>query len=393
MTEAGPGPAPLTWLDCAATSHHRPPQVAQAVLHHLVDIGASAGRGGHRLAVQASRELFQARRALATLLGVSDPARVILGSSATEALNLALHGLLRPGDHVVSTAMEHNAVARPLSALRATGVQETVVPADPWGRIHPGALRAALRPQTRLVVVHHASNVSGTLQDLAALREASRGHLLLVDAAQTAGAVPIDVDGLGVDLLAASGHKGLLGPAGTGLLVLPADLDLPPRMQGGTGSASEDERQPAFLPDRLESGTRNGPGIAGLLAGVQWLLDQGVPALRAAQVARFQPFIDALDAIPGLSRVGPPSAAERTPTVSIQLQGWDPSDLALALDREHGVLVRAGLHCAPRAHKALSTWPQGTVRLSAGPFTTVDELAHAAQALATLARRPPSGPP
>ena len=377
----------LVYLDHAATSHPKPPAVLAAVTRSLVAVGANAGRSGHRLAAEAARGIFAAREAVAALLGVSDSRRVVFTANATEGLNAVLFGVLRPGDHVVSTALEHNAVGRPLAALRARGVGETVVAADAQGRVDPGAVRAALTARTRLVVVNHASNVTGTIQPLAAIRAAIGRVPLLLDAAQTAGAVPLAVDADGVDFLACSGHKSLLGPQGTGVLVVPATAELPPLLYGGTGSRSESDEQPPFLPDRLEAGTRNGPGIAGLAAGVGWLQERGVARLRAEEIGRFGAFLDGLRAIPRVRIVGPAGPEERTATVSVTVAGMTASEVGRALDRDHGVLCRVGLHCAPRAHRALGTFPGGTVRLAAGPFVTADELARAAAALAEVAGR------
>jgi len=377
----------MIYLDHAATSHPKPAAVVDAMVAFLRDVGASPGRSGHRLSAQAARLVFEARESVARLLGVSDSRRVVFTVNATMALNLALQGLLGPGDHVVSTSLEHNSVARPLARLKATrGVTETVVPADAAGVLDPQRVADALGPRTRLVVVTHASNVTGALQPVRAIKQAIGTVPLLVDAAQTAGAVPLDLERDGLDLVAFSGHKSLLGPQGVGGLALGPGLQLAPLVTGGTGSRSESEEHPTFLPDALEAGTPNTPGVVGLGAGAELLLARGVEATREAEVRRFQRFLDGLRGVPGLALQGPPDAASRVASASITLANRGPSEIAHLLDRRYGILVRAGLHCAPRAHRALGTFPTGTVRLSAGASTTDADLDAALAALAELTR-------
>ncbi len=270
----------MIYFDNAATSWPKPPGVAEAMTHYLAEIGANPGRSGHRLAVEAARMVYGVREAVAELFGAPDPLRVVFGANATEALNLALNGLLRPGDHVVTASMEHNSVMRPLRALERGGVQVTVVRCSPDGVLDPADLEAAIRPDTRLIALNHASNVVGTLLPVAEAGRIARQHgtLLLVDAAQTAGAYPINVQADAIDLLAFTGHKSLYGPMGTGGLVIGERVDvtqLAPLKRGGTGSRSEHEEQPEFLPDLCESGTPNAVGLAGLGAGMRWVLGAG----------------------------------------------------------------------------------------------------------------------
>lgn len=381
----------MIYFDNAATSWPKPPGVAEAMTHYLAEIGASPGRSGHRLAVEAARVLYGAREAVAELLHAPDPLRVVFGANATEALNLALNGLLRAGDHVVTSGMEHNSVMRPLRALERGGVQVTVVPCSPEGALDPADLAAAVRPTTRLIALAHASNVTGTLLPVAEAGRIARqrGILLLVDAAQTAGATPIDVRSDAIDLLAFTGHKSLFGPTGTGGLVLGDRVDvsrLAPLKRGGTGSRSEQEEQPGFLPDLCESGTPNAVGLAGLLAGVRWILAQGVERIRAHESSLTAQLLAGLAAIPGVTVYGPRDAARQTATVAFTLAGLDNSEIGLRLDEEYAIMCRVGLHCAPAAHRTLGTFPAGTVRFGLGAFNTADQVSAALGAVAALAR-------
>lgn len=365
------------YLDNAATSHPKPESVYQAVMHAMRTIGASPGRGGHRRSLEASRLLFQAREAIATLLSIPDSSRVVFTHSATEALNLALYGVLVAGDHVITTAMEHNSLLRPLYLLRQRGVELTVVAAADDGLVDPDAVRSALRPNTRMVAVGHVSNVCGAVQPVVQLAAIAReaGALFLMDAAQSAGSLPIDVTSLGVDLLAAPGHKGLLGPQGTGFLYVAEGVGIRPLLAGGTGSSSSSEEQPDTLPEGFEAGTHNLPGIAGLLAGVEFVLAQGVDVIGLKEQEHVTEVARRLAPLPGLTIHGPSLPAQRSGLLSFTVAGMDASSLAFMLDQRFDIAVRAGLHCAPQAHRSLGTYPAGTVRVSPGWFTTNDEIA------------------
>ncbi|MBC7223745.1 MAG: aminotransferase class V-fold PLP-dependent enzyme [Anaerolineae bacterium] len=386
----------LIYLDNAATSWPKPPQVAQAMVDFLERVGANPGRSGHRLSVVAARLLYEAREALAELFHAPDPLRVVFGLNATEALNLALHGLLRPGDHVVTSSMEHNSVMRPLRALERQGVEVTVVPCSPEGTLAPQDVERAILPHTKMVVLTHASNVVGTLLPIREVGEIARRHgvLFAVDAAQTAGAVPIDMAADAIDLLCFTGHKALLGPMGTGGLVLGERVDpsaLRPLKQGGTGSRSEYEEHPDFLPDLGEAGTPNAVGVAGLLAGVRWVQERGVEALQAHEQALTARLLDGLAGIPGVTVYGPLDASLQTGTVSFNVDGLEPSEVGWMLDEEHGILCRVGLHCAPAAHRTLGTFPRGTVRFALGPFHTAEDADAAVDAVRAIARRAQRG--
>ena len=376
----------VIYLDNAATSHPKAPGVAEAMGRFLSEVDANPGRSGHRLSAAASRILFECREAVAGLLGVSDSGRIVFTPNTTAALNIALQGMLRDGGHVVTTSMEHNSVMRPLTALgERSGVEITVVDADPAGRTAPAAIARALRPETRLVAVNHASNVVGTIAPVRAVKDAIGNVPLLVDAAQTAGAVPIDAEGYGIDLLAFSGHKSLLGPQGTGGLYVSPGIELPPLMHGGTGSRSESHSHPDFLPDMLESGTPNTVGIAGLLAGVRYLAERGVADVRRHETELVRRLLDGLGTIRGVTVYGICQPAEMTAAVSITVEGVATDKLCMRLDREHGIMVRGGLHCAPSAHRTIGTFPDGAARLSPGPFTTADEIGRALSAVGEIA--------
>ncbi len=383
----------MIYLDNAATSWPKPPQVLAAMARFLTEVGANPGRSGHRLSVEAGRIVYAAREAVAELFHAPDPLRVVFGMNATEGLNLALRGLLRPGDHVVTSSMEHNSVMRPLRALEREGVSVTVVPCSPEGFLDPQAVLSALRPETRLVVLNHASNVTGTLLPVAEVGRALQrmgGPLLVVDAAQSGGAVPIDMQADGIDLLAFTGHKSLYGPTGTGGLIIGDRVPLEefrPLIRGGTGSRSEWEEQPDFLPDMCESGTPNAVGLAGLEAGVRWVLERGVEALRAHEVELTRRLLDGLQEIPGVTVYGPQDARLQTAVVSFNIVGMEPSEVGMRLDEEYSILCRVGLHCAPAAHRTIGTFPAGTVRFALGAFTTREEVDAALRAVARLACR------
>ena len=381
------------YLDYAATSAIRPPGVVEAVTEYLRDVGATPGRSGHRRALDAGRVVLRCRRALAELFGISgDPGRIAFQFNATHALNTALFGMLAPGDRVVRTQYDHNAVRRPIAALQQRGVRETVLSGCADGGIDLDEADVALQG-ARVMILPHASNVIGAVLPVAALAERAHAHgaLVVLDACQTAGHVPVDVERLGVDVLAFTGHKGLLGPQGTGGLWVRDGVEIAPLLLGGTGGDSDAEGMPERLPDRLEAGSQNGPGIAGLLAGVRWLLDRGVEALHAQEAALKARLLARLSANAGL-QVRSPAAPDGVGIVTVTSEVLDPATLALRLDRDQGVLARAGLHCSPGAHAVLGTARTGAVRLSLGWASTEGDVDRAADALQELcAIREPVG--
>lgn len=382
------------YLDNAATSWPKPEAVYRAVDEYQRRLGCSPGRGVYRDASSAEQVVADARHRVARLWDVEDPLHVIFAFNGSDALNLAIRGTLRPGDHAVTTAADHNSVLRPLRFLEETqGVQVTRVPCDAAGRVNADAFVQALHRETRLVAVNHASNVTGTLQDVPRLVEIVRRRapdaLILIDAAQSLGHLPLSVREWGVDLAAAPGHKGLLGPMGTGVLYIRPGVEerLSPLRLGGTGSQSDEDRQPAMLPDKYEPGNHNASGLAGLSAGLAWLEAQTPAALRRHELALIEALLEGLRGVPGLTLYGPEDPAERVGVVSFRLKSLEPHELAALLDVRFGIQVRSGIHCAPRMHAAIGTLELGgTVRISTGPFTTLEEVAYAVAALKELSR-------
>jgi len=409
----------MIYLDNAATSCPKPPEVIEAVTQALEDVCANPSRGVYELSVQASRGLLRTRRAVADLFNIQDESRVVFTLNATYALNIALKGLLaadraiagttlgpspgggadrrgarragRAKTHVVTSSIEHNAVARPLAALAKTGVEVTRVPCSSDGTTDPDDILAAVRSDTALVVLTHASNILGTILPVAGVgpRLHERGVPLLVDAAQTAGVFAIDVEAMGIALLAVSGHKGLLGPQGVGALYISPELELGTIFEGGTGSRSESLEQPTACPDRFEAGTPNSPGIAGLGAGIAVVNREGVAAHGARECALARRLRDRLAGVESLRLYGPGDPAVPTaPIVPLVIDGLASSEVARILDKEFDIAVRAGLHCAPEAHRVAGTLETGLVRLSIGQATTEAEVDTAVEALIQIANKP-----
>jgi cysteine desulfurase family protein len=374
------------YFDHAATSWPKPPSVRRAIEAYFGQAGGNPGRSGHRMSIAAARVVEDARQSLAELFHIEDSGRIAFAKNATEALNLAIYGLLLPGDNAITTSIEHNSVMRPLRHLESLGVQLTVVPCAPDGRLDLDRVAQAIRPNTRLLVTLHGSNVSGALLPIDELARIARNRRVpyLVDASQTAGSIPIDIERLGLDLLAFTGHKSLLGPTGTGGLYTREDLELRPLMRGGTGSASDREAQPLFAPDVYESGTLNVMGLAGLAAGAHFVSETGVGNIAAHERELVTQFITGAQDIPGIVLYGP-AVEPRCAVVSFNLGGLLPSEVGQLLDQEYGILCRVGLHCAPGAHQSLATFPGGTVRFSFGYSNTADEIQRSLEALREIA--------
>ena len=381
----------LIYFDNAATSWPKPPCVAKAITRYLNEVGANPGRSGHRLSVEAGRIVYNTREAIAQLFNAPDPLKVVFGHNATEGLNLALRGLLRPGDHVITGSMEHNSMMRPLRALERQGVELTIIHCSPEGYLNPKVINAVIRSNTVLIALNHASNVVGTLLPVAEVGHIAREHdlLLLVDAAQTGGACPIDIQSDGIDLLAFTGHKSLYGPTGTGGLIFGERVDLSrldPLKRGGTGSRSESEEQPNFLPDICESGTANVAGLAGLEAALRWLFDCKVTEIRAREKALTQYLIDGLQSIQNINVYGSLDANRQMAVVSFNIAGLEPSEVGQQLDEDFGIMCRVGLHCSPVSHKTIGTFPTGTVRFGLGAFNNAREIDTALSAVENIAQ-------
>jgi cysteine desulfurase/selenocysteine lyase len=379
----------MIYLDNAATSWPKPPEVLKAMTDVLEHAGGNPGRSGHRLSIAAARVIYDTREEIARFFGIYDPLRVIFTTNATHAINLALMGILKPGDHVVTSSIEHNAVMRPLRRLENRGVRLSIVPCAADGSLDVRDLAKVVDSSTRLVVVTHASNVVGTLLPITEIASIAHhsGALLLVDTAQTTGAIPVDMQAMGIDLLAFTGHKELQGPPGIGGLVIADDVDasqIEPLICGGTGSRSEFEEQPDALPDKFESGTANLAGIAGLGAGLKWITEKGVGEIRGHLKKLSQVLIDGLSGLPKVKIYGTLDPERSVAIISFTLTGKRVSEIGMRLDEEYGILSRVGLHCAPAAHRTIGSFPEGTVRLVPGVCTTVDDVREAIQAIAEV---------
>ncbi|MGE5372241.1 MAG: aminotransferase class V-fold PLP-dependent enzyme [Solirubrobacterales bacterium] len=377
------------YLDNAATSWPKPESVYQTADHFNRFMGANPGRGSNARALEASMTVFETREVLAKLFNIGDSDRIAFTFNVTEALNVALKGSLSPGDHLIITGMEHNAVARPAFALQQSGVDLSIAPCSLDGSLDPETIRSLIKPNTRVVCMLHASNVIGTIYPIAEVGQITReaGVRLIVDAAQSAGCVPIDVEAMQIDILCFTGHKALFGLQGTGGLWLRPGIDVRPLKQGGTGSLSESLSQPDFLPDLLEAGTQNGPGLAALGAGVRFILKTGVEQIRAREEQLTALLMNGLKEIKSAKIYGPQDTGRRTAVVSFNLGDLDCGEVSLALDREFGIANRSGLHCAPLAHRTLGTIERGACRLSPGYFTTEPEIKQALKALRVIAGR------
>jgi cysteine desulfurase family protein len=360
--------------------------VAEAVAGAILRAG-NPGRSEHALSIRSARDLFVARERLAELFGAGDSSRFTFAGNGTEALNQAIKGIVRPGDHVVTTSVEHNSVMRPLRRMEDAGAAVTVIPTGPDGMVDGKAVAAALRRKTRLVAVVHASNVTGAIQPIEEIARAARkaGAFTLVDAAQTAGSIPLSLSDLPVDLLAAPGHKGLLGPQGTGFLYVREGVPVIPLIEGGTGSRSESDRQPDFFPDALESGTANSVGIAGLSVSLAWLLRKGIDGIRRKETDLLEELLEGMGRIGDVAVYGPRDPSRRASVVSFRVEEMDPAETAHRLEKRFGILVRSGLHCSPNSHRTLGTFPEGTVRISPGPFNTRKEISRFLDALGKIA--------
>ena len=377
----------MIYLDNAATTLHKPPQVMEAVLHAMITMG-NAARGAHGGALEASRTVFGTREKLARLFSCRRADHVVFTANSTEALNIAINGTIHRGDHVISTDCEHNSVLRPLYRLEEErGVELDFVPADRQGRVDYSDFERLMRPHTRAVVCTHCSNLTGNIMDLARISDIAHRHgaLLLVDASQTAGTVPIHMEALGVDVLCFTGHKGLMGPQGTGGLCIRPGVEIAPWKVGGSGVHSYDRHHPMEYPTRLEAGTLNSHGIAGLSAALDVILERGVEDIQRAEHALMQRFYEGVRDIPGITVYGDFSVPERCAIVALNIRDYDSSAVSDELTVTYGIATRPGAHCAPRMHKALGTTEQGAVRFSFSFYNTEQEVDAAIAAVRAIA--------
>ncbi|MEL7606241.1 MAG: aminotransferase class V-fold PLP-dependent enzyme [Sedimentibacter saalensis] len=379
----------MIYLDNAATTYPKPKSVYKNVMDAMTKYGANPGRGSHAMAIEGARVIYETRELLAELFNLDDPMKVILTFNATDGLNMAIKGILRPGDHVVTTAMEHNSVLRPIKELENIGVENTIVSCSHEGKINVQDIEAAIKTNTRMVVTTHVSNLTGTIFPIEKIGEMCkrRNVLYLVDGSQSAGVLEIDMQKQHIDFLAVPGHKGLLGPQGTGALLINSDAEIKELKEGGTGSESSNPHQPNFYPDKLEAGTHNLPGIAGLNAGLKYILNKGTKSILSHEKSILETFINEMRKNPKIVIYGPEDINDRSGVVPVNIAGMDSSEVAYILDTEYNIAVRPGLHCAPLAHKTIGTENIGAVRFGIGPFTKRSDVIAAVKALNEISER------
>lgn len=372
----------MIYLDNAATTFPKPKAVYKNVIDAMKKYGGNPGRGSHAMAVEGARVIYETRELISQLFNLENSMNVIFTCNATDSLNIAIKGILKPGDHVITTSMEHNSVLRPIKYLESHKIENTIVSCDKEGKIKVSDIERAIKDNTKLIVTTHVSNLTGTIFPIEEIGKLcrSRNITYLVDAAQSAGVLEIDMQ-KNIDVLAAPGHKGLLGPQGTGILLINSDIEIDHLREGGTGSESSNLYQPNFYPDKLEAGTHNLPGIAGLNAGVKYVLNKGTKSIYSHENYLLELFINEMGKNPKIEIYGPKLLSERSGVVSINILKLDSSELAYILDTKYKIAVRPGLHCAPLAHKTIGTENIGAVRFSVGPFNKISEIMYALNAL------------
>lgn len=377
----------MIYLDNAATSFPKPEKVYEEVLKAMKEYGANPGRSGHKLALKAGRGIYETRELLAKLFNIDNPMNIIFTYNATDGLNLAIKGILKSGDHVITTSMEHNSVLRPLIALEKIGVKTSIIQCDSMGNINTQDIMNEINENTRLIITTHASNVTGTIFPVKEIGTIAKEHniVYMVDAAQTAGVYDIDVKDMNIDILVFPGHKSLLGPQGTGVVYFKEGTQVTQLKEGGTGSKSHELTHPDILPDKFESGTPNTPGIVGLGAGVSYILEKGTNCIREHEEKLTSYFIEELSKIEDVKIYGPKDAKKQASVVSINIGEEDSSEVSYVLDKAFNIATRPGLHCAPLAHKTIGTFEQGVVRFSIGAFNTKEEIDKALDAVKEIA--------
>lgn len=377
----------MIYLDNAATTYPKPEKVYDSIMDCMKNYCANPGRAGHKLAMRAAREIYDARENIAKLFNIDNPMNVIFTNNATDSLNLAIKGVVKSGDHIITTSMEHNSVIRPIKSLENHGVENTIVQCDKEGFLNIEDLKKAIRSNTKLIVTTHASNVVGTLIDIKAIGEVAKEHnlLYLVDASQTAGVYDIKVSDINVDMIAAPGHKCLLGPQGTGILYIREGLNVNILKEGGTGSKSEDLFQPDLVPDKYEAGTHNTPGIVGLNEGVKFVLEKGIDNIRNHEEKLCEYMLNKLEEVPNIIVYGTKDSKKRAAVIAINIGNMDSGEITFLLDSQYQIATRSGIHCSPLAHQTLGTLEQGVVRFSLGYFNTESDIDEAIRALIEIA--------
>lgn len=378
----------MIYLDNAATSFPKPDIVYEAIMEAMKEYGANPGRSGHKLALKAGRAIYETRDLLSKFFNIEDPMRIIFTSNATDGLNLAIKGLLKSGDHVITTSMEHNSVLRPLKALEKTDVETSIIQCDETGSIDIKDIEANIKNNTKLIITTHASNVTGTIFPVKEIGKLARKHgvVYMLDAAQTAGVYDIDVVDMNIDILAFPGHKSLLGPQGTGGVYIKEGIEITQMKEGGTGSKSDSLMQPDIYPDKFESGTPNMPGIVGLGAGIKYILDKGINNIRDHEKKLTKAFIYGLKEIEDVKIYGPKDVEKQAPVISINIGKEDSSEVSYILDQVFNIAARPGLHCAPLAHKTIGCYEQGCIRFSVGPFNTIKDIEAVIEAVKNISR-------
>ncbi|MCX7885155.1 MAG: aminotransferase class V-fold PLP-dependent enzyme [Caloramator sp.] len=373
------------YLDNSATSYPKAPNVSQAVCNYIDNIGGNVGRGTYETSYTAGHIVYETRELLCDLFKFNNPLNVVFTMNITQSLNMLLRGILKSGDHVIVSSMEHNAVMRPLTSLSKSGISFDKIQCDTYGRLDPSDIEKHIKPNTKLIVMTHASNVCGTIMPIEEIGNICKKHNLyfFLDSAQSAGVLDIDFDKLNLTALAFTGHKGLLGPQGIGGFIIKDEIinEITPIIEGGTGSLSESENQPDYMPDKFESGTLNIPNIFGLNASLKFIKSIGIDSIHQKEMELTKRFLDGIQNIDGIRLCGLNSIEGRTAAISLDFVNLDNSEVAFTLDREFGIMTRVGLHCAPSAHKTLGTFPKGSVRFSPGYFTTLQDIDYTVESI------------
>ena len=377
----------MIYFDNAATTFPKPKIVYDRIMDAMMNYGANPGRSGHKFALKTSRGVFETRQLLSRLFNTGNPMNIIFTFNCTESLNIGIKGILKSGDHVITTSMEHNSVLRPIQYLSNKGIESTIVNGNSEGLIDPLDIEKAIKPNTKLIVTTHMSNLVGSITPIEEIGGMAKKYNIhyIVDAAQSAGVYDIDVKKMNIDILAFPGHKGLLGPQGTGGLYISDALDIDSIFQGGTGSDSSSMIQPNIKPDKFESGTINAPGVIGLGSGIKYIMEKGMDSIRAHEEELTKHFIEGIKNIEDI-RIYGPLTHRQGPVISLNIKDIDSSEISYILDEKYNIATRPGLHCAPLGHKTIGTLKQGTVRFSFGIFNTHEEIDIAIKALSEIAR-------